>query len=358
MGLIPCYFPCYCYGMERAVTRSIEQRRKNHGGSFRPVLDTRKRKIPGLWKRDDIYYAQLRVPLGNGKTAPRRIALVADSLDQARAELERKRTERRDDALPQRGRRPGFEDFAQEYLVSATLGQKKIGTQQNERQAIRRWVGHLGGVRIDKITPPVIHSFREKRLESGASARTVNLDTVALRNVLKFAVDQGEITRLPEVKQLKQKPSPKRRFFSPEQLDRLLSAVSEETTKNSKLFKNYLQFLSLTGAREQESLGVRWSDVDFEHSAVTIGSGGVSKNHKQRQVDFSPGLEALLGAMYAERPPGLDLAVSLAPARPQRRSCTESPRVTVDGPGEGRPTGSRLSRPPPPFCEQMRDGRD
>jgi hypothetical protein len=37
-----------------------------------------------------MYYAQLRIDLGNGKTAPRRLALEATTLDdQARAALER-----------------------------------------------------------------------------------------------------------------------------------------------------------------------------------------------------------------------------------------------------------------------------
>ena len=40
---------------------------------------------------------------------------------------------------------------------------------------------------MDKITPPLIHEYREKRLATKTSARTVNLDTIALRNVLKFA---------------------------------------------------------------------------------------------------------------------------------------------------------------------------
>ena len=56
--------------MERRATQS-DARQRNHGGSFLPVFDSRKRKIPGLWQRDSLYYAQLRVDLGNGRTAPR-----------------------------------------------------------------------------------------------------------------------------------------------------------------------------------------------------------------------------------------------------------------------------------------------
>ena len=232
--------------MVRRATQSINERKKNHGGTFQPVFDTRKRKIPGLWRRDELYYAQLRVDVGNGRTAPRRLVLEAQGLDDARAELERKRTERRDNTLPQTGHRPKFDDFAQEYLQGPILAQKKEGTQQNERQAIRRWVSHLGGVRVDKITAPVIHAYREKRLTAGAGARTVNLDCVALRNVLKFAVERGHINNLPRVKQLKQKPSPRRTLLTKEEVTRLITTASGETTKNSALLRNYLRFLTLT----------------------------------------------------------------------------------------------------------------
>ena len=121
-------------------------------------------------------------------------------------ELERKRTERADDKLPQTGRRPKFDDFAREYLESSTLARKKPRTQDKERQAIGRWNAHLGGVCMDKITPPLIHGYRDKRLAGGVSARTVNLDTIALRNVREFAKKRALIERLPETRQLKENP--------------------------------------------------------------------------------------------------------------------------------------------------------
>ena len=289
--------------MKHAATQSNGCSTKNHAQSFQPVFDSRKRKVSGLWVRGNRYYLQLRVDLGNGRTAPRRIALEADTLDKAKAEVDRKRTERRDGKLPQTGHRPKFDVFANEYLGGAILAQKKEGTQENERQAVARWVKHLGGVRVDKITPPLIHNFREKRLSGGASARTVNLDVVALRNVLKFAVERGHIEQIPIVKQLKQAPPPKRPLLTREQFGRLLSATADKTLKNGSLFRFYLRFLLLTGGREQESLKVKWSNVDFKREVVTIGEGGAAKNHKQRDVDFSPELRGLLSEMASSRPP-------------------------------------------------------
>ena len=253
--------------------------------------------------RNGRYYAQLRVDLGNGRTAPRRIALVAENLDQAKAALEKTRTEKRAGALPKPGHRPKFADFAVEYFASGSFGLKKTGTQENERQAIGRWISHLGGVRLDKITAPMIHAYREKRLASGRTARTANLDVVQFRNVLKLAKSAGHIERLPETKQLKQKPAERRPLLTGEEFAALLAACRPDVTKNAKLFALYVRFLALTGSREKEALAVRWCDVDLSREIVTIGAEGIAKNHKTRDVDFSPELKSLLAEMFASKPP-------------------------------------------------------
>jgi integrase len=286
-----CFSLCYCDAVKHYRTR------------FRPVFDGRKRKVRGLWQRGDKYYVQLRVDLGNGRTAPRRIPLQAANLEEAKACIEKKRTQRREGLLAATGFRPKFSDFSAQYLQSPLLAQKKVGTQQNERQAITRWNAYLGGIRIDKIAPPIINGFREKRLADGCTARTVNLDVVALRNVLKLARDRGLIDRLPEIKQLKQRPPVRRPLLSKDQFQALCAAADDVAIKNGQLFKFYLRFLALTGAREQEALSVAWHDVDFANQVATIGNEGASKNHKSRVIDFSLELEALLLEMVQARPP-------------------------------------------------------
>ncbi len=297
-----CYTLCYSYGMKRHATQSDSQKSGNHGASFRAVIDSRKRRIVGLWQRGAKFYGQMRIDNGNGTTTPKRIPLEASNLDEAKAALEKARTENRAGDLPTIGHAPKFADFADAYLASETLRQKKARTAAQEGFAIDRWKAHLGGVRIDKITPAMIHSFRDKRLAAGRAARTTNLDVVALRNVLKLAVNRGIIERLPVVRQLKQKPPERRPLLTKAQFQKLIDKA-EGTTKNADLFRFYVRFLALTGSREVEALKVRWKDVDDARQTVTIGAGGVSKNHRARTVDFSPELRALIGEMKATRPP-------------------------------------------------------
>ena len=46
-------------------------------------------------------------------------------------------------------------------------------------------------MRIDQLARSQVASFVEKRLAEGNSPRTVNLDIIMLRNVLKRALDAG-----------------------------------------------------------------------------------------------------------------------------------------------------------------------
>jgi hypothetical protein len=58
-----------------STQRDATHTEENHATRFLPVLDSRKRKIRGLIRRGDRYYAQLRVEIGNGASKPKRIPL-------------------------------------------------------------------------------------------------------------------------------------------------------------------------------------------------------------------------------------------------------------------------------------------
>ena len=217
--------------------------------------------------------------------------------------MERVRTENRSGKLALPGRRPSLAEFADEYLASVTHAQKRPSTRRAERVVLGYWKSLLGGVALDKITPVIVKAYRERRLCQGVKARTVNVETVTFYAVLKLAVDRGVLVSFPRVPQLRQKPPPKRPLLSLEEVERLLRHCTSATTKNADLLKFYVRFLALTGAREKETLCVRWSDVDFGNRQVTIGADGSAKNARHRSVNFSNELEGLLREMREQRQP-------------------------------------------------------
>ena len=291
---------------------------ENHLAKFIPVRDSRNRRVRGLYQRNSRFYAQLWVDRGYGKKSARRFPLLtpdnlpARTLQEAKEALDVKRHERREDALPLLGRKPIFGDYCDAYFEKARVQSKRLGTIENERQAIARWRSHLGHLRIDKITTPMITAFLEKRLKGDAfggrtlksvSQRTANLDLMTLRNVLKAAVDDGYLRDLPKMKMLQAPPSPKRQLLMPAEFDRLIVAARSDCQKNGEQLADYLRFLAFSGAREQEALRIKWADVDFERERVMIGADRLSKNWESRTVEFNAQLGALLQEMHQRRAP-------------------------------------------------------
>jgi integrase len=298
--------------------RDFHTSKKTSRFQFIPVRDSRNRRVPGLYQRNGRFYAQLWVDRGFGKKSARRFALFTSdnlpvrTLQEAKEALEEKRHERRQDALPLPGRKPIFADCCNTYFGKATVQRKRAGTLENEQQAVARWRSHIGHLRVDKITAPIIASFLDKRLKGGSfggrkleavSERTANLDLMALRNVLKSAVDDGYLRELPKIKMLEEPPSPKRQLLTPNEFERLIAASRNGCAKNGEQLTDYLRFLAFSGAREQEALRISWADVDLERERTTIGADQLSKNWESRTVEFNPRLGALLQEMYKRRAP-------------------------------------------------------
>jgi integrase len=270
--------------------------------TFVAVYDSRNRRVRGLWKRGRRFYAQMRCDIGGGKTQPKRIPLEAQTLDEARAELEEKRTENRRGTLHAPGRRPTFEALVAEYMASAEIAGKAPRTQDRERLSLARWTAEVGAFRCDWIKPSHMIAFRNRRRAAGVKPQVINLDVIAFGNAMRYAVDRGWIAEPPRLRQLKPQPPRQRLLLAPEDIGRLLAACRPDVTQNALLLRFYLRFLALTGCREREALCTRWQDVDFENRQVAIGAAdGPAKN--AGRVNFSGELEALLTEMHAGRQP-------------------------------------------------------
>lgn len=289
----------------------------NHEARFSPALDSRKRKIRGLWRRGKRFYAQMRIETGNGSTRPVRVPLEARTLDEARAELEKRRTQNRAGSMHKPGYRPKFEKLAEDYMASAEFLAKKPGTRENEKQALKRWSKHLGGVRIDWIKTSHIAAFRNARKKQGVTPRTINLDCVAFNNAMKYAVDCELLSSPPRLKKLGETPPKKRPLLSPADVARLISFCSPKITKNAELLRAFIQFLALTGAREQEAIKTKKSAVDLLGARLTIGADGDTKNNESRIVNMSPELHAMLSEWMPKVDPE---SAHLFPS-PRRKEC-------------------------------------
>ena len=327
--------------MKRNETESsepISKQRQSHAPTFAKVLDGRKQPIRGLWVRNGRFYARLNIenPV-TGIKKTRRVPLVdkeggaVQTVAQAVAELKRLQTHRADNALRALGRTPKFCDYAVRYLdfIGSGQGAKKPGTVEKEKAILGRWTDYIGQLRLDQIKRVHVNRFIEARLKekdkSGnpkASGRTVNLDIITFRVVMKRALSEGLIQRLPTegLRPLKV-TAPKRPLFATADLDNLCSAAfgtktkaSEEgeqievpVTENAQQFVDYIKLMAYSGCRRNEGLGLQWDDVDFDngqlHVRRQVTPRGIEslKNGEERAVDFNARLRALLDDMDSRR---------------------------------------------------------
>lgn len=302
------------------LSSSCDKSKTTHAVKFVPLRDSRNRKVPGLSQRGSRIYGQLWVE-DEGRKVPRRFALLTpegdpvSTLTEAKEAFDLLRHHRREETLPILGHKPSLAAWVEIYLSSGPFLRKKVGTQQNERQALERWVHHCGEVQVDKIATSHVAAFIDLRLRGKldlgrhhqrlrpASERTVQLDVVSLRNALRAARDAGKLRELPRMPALKPPPPRKKATVEPSDLDKLFQAVPLACRKNAVTVEDYLRLLAYCGAREQETLRIKWSDVDFANAELTVGEDGDAKNLDYRIIEFNPALRNHLEAMHTRRQP-------------------------------------------------------
>ena len=275
----------------------------------------------------------------SGERSARRIPLKAATLEAAREEMADLKKQKRVEGLPDTGLRPLFSDYADKYLEfhrTASDTGKKARTIDREGHSLVHWKAAIGNVRLDKITRPMVASVIKSRLAAGIKPRTVNIDVIVLRSVLKEARDDGLIVRLPTdgIKPRKVK-TPVRSMLTPAQFGDLCNGAAE-CGKNHVQVADYLRLLAYSGARRDEALTLKWDDVNFERKFLRIGADGTSKNSKARYVDFNPELEAHLKEMAARRAPDSEW---LFPS-PQRGNTDKPAKTFRDSFSEARKKAS------------------
>jgi integrase len=313
LRLTLCYCLCYFYRMQATATTINSEstvgnvRQHNPTATYKKVLDKRKHAIRGLWERNGRYYAQIRVEDAvTGVKRVKRVPLEGATTDaQAVAKFQELLVQRAKGTLPVLNRTPKFADYAEQYFkyYEQVKDAKRASTLYTERIAINHWIEHLGHVRLDRITRSLVNGYIAKRQALKMTGRTVNLEVTCFRNVMKRAIDDNLIQRLPteNLRPLKWTPH-KRDLVAAAEIEKLCDSAVKES-KNGQELADYIRLMAFCGARMSESLRLKWSDVDWGQRQITIGSDGLSKNHKARVVDFNPKLEGLLKDMLSRKAP-------------------------------------------------------
>jgi integrase len=154
-----------------------------------------------------------------------------------------------------------FSEFADRW-ESAVLPQLKPSTAINYRSHLRRHLKpFFGSFPLRDIEPEMVQTFVSKLDVNPLTARHI-LNT--FQSLWRSARSWGYVsTGVTEGIRLPSRILNERRHFSLEEMRNIIAVASEP-------YKTCFWLAAETGMRAGELCGLRWQDVDFEHSMVNI----------------------------------------------------------------------------------------
>lgn len=189
---------------------------------------------------------------------------------------------------------PTFGDIASQYI--ATIQHLAPSTINSYRKILNAtWLPYLGDTEIHKIT----YGMLAKILGTCdfKSAKTRNNTIIPVRGIFKLSLRDGHISSNPSLGLEYQKyQAPVRDPLTIDEVFLFLNAVK------NKQWQNYFRLAFFTGMRTSELIELKWSDIDFVRSDITISRARVqkkvkpTKTYKSRIIGINDEVKAALSS--------------------------------------------------------------
>ncbi len=126
----------------------------------------------------------------------------------------------------------------------------------------------LGSVRLDKLTGDYLDVWYDSLLASGTTPATV----MQYHRIIAAALHQGERWGWVRhnVARLARPPTVPRRELTVPPPERVRSLIELAASSRAPEMSSIIAVAALTGLRRGELCGLRWSDVDWSESALTV----------------------------------------------------------------------------------------
>jgi integrase len=206
-----------------------------------------------------------------------------------------------------------------EYIAHIGRMGRAPTTLYGYRRIVAKRIGPaLGSKRLDKLTAHDLDRFYADQLASGLGDRSVHhihrQISAALRQGRKWgwvATNVAEDATPPKLRRAEMNVP------SPEQVTALIGEAARPETRSPEMAA-VITVLALTGMRRGELCGLRWSDVDWQGSAVNInqaiwqtgeGIGAKSpKTHQARRLVLGENAVAVLADRHARASADAEMA--------------------------------------------------
>ena len=174
-----------------------------------------------------------------------------------------------DGGMNWQGTRVTLAEYMQEWLKTVQNTVKPKTIEQYIQVSNQHILPMLGKYKLKDLRPDRIQAFYNRKLEGGASQRTVVMIHNVLHHALRRALQLGLVTRNSTDAVVK----PKLKRTEMHVLDEIQVRSLLMAAKSSKM-EGLLQLAITTGMREGELIGLKWADLDWTGRRL----------HVQRQV--------------------------------------------------------------------------
>lgn len=168
--------------------------------------------------------------------------------------------------LASAGTLPGTASF--EQAIELLLNDARVrGLKSLTRleRAGRPLLVRFDGLRVKDVTRSALIKYAAERQERGCAPDSVKFELDVMRRALKLAQREGWITSLPDFPRIEHLHV-RAGFFDPHEW----SQVREHLRPD---FRDAADFAFLTGWREMEVLGLKWSNVNLRTGEVRLDAG-------------------------------------------------------------------------------------
>lgn len=157
-------------------------------------------------------------------------------------------------------------EFINHWLEDVARPTIRISTHARYKVLLKvHLLPHLGGIQISSLEPSHIQNLYKKLEETGASPRTREFVHAVLRKALDQAMKWGYVQRnVCDMVARPRVPKKAMRCWNREEANQFL--VFAETRRYYGLYVLALT----TGLRQGELFGLRWEDIDFESSSLSV----------------------------------------------------------------------------------------
>ena len=185
-------------------------------------------------------------------------------------------------------------DLKEQYLrhIKRTL---KASTVDRYVVCLENIVPRLAAIRVSQILEQSVLTYREERLEEGATPRTVNMEVSVLGGMIRWGVSKCLIGSSPLAKlaPLRHDHPKEGRALSDGEVARLLEASPQP-------WRDVWYAFLVTGLRKAELAGLTFQDIDWEGRELIVRSAA-AKNHRERRIPIDTGLWEIVCRQRDER---------------------------------------------------------